>query len=246
MNTLLSSSFGIFLGLASGMTVAQNKNIAERYEYAPGDIVEQNVRLSKLTSAAARANKRKGAERRSPAARYALGVAYEYGNGETQSDEEAVFWYTKAAELGFADAQIAMARMLENGKGIEQDSVAAAAWCQKAADNGAIVGQYYLGLMFENGRGKTQDFRQAAHWYEKAAQRGFAKAQLSLAALIAQGLGVEKNQEQAHKWLSLAIRGDGGGALAKKYLAILESEMNGEQIAQAKHLALDWRPVEMN
>lgn len=38
-------------------------------------------------------------------AQYNLGVCYDRGNGVTKNAEEAVKWYRKAAEQGYAKAQ---------------------------------------------------------------------------------------------------------------------------------------------
>ena len=50
-----------------------------------------------------------------------LGWMYANGRGVAQDDEQAVFWYRKAAEQGNAIAQFNLGKMYENGHGVEQD-----------------------------------------------------------------------------------------------------------------------------
>ena len=45
------------------------------------------------------------AEQEDALGQYFLGVMYERGKGVLQDDKEAVKWYTKSAEQGFAKAQ---------------------------------------------------------------------------------------------------------------------------------------------
>jgi TPR repeat protein len=40
-----------------------------------------------------------------------------HGQGTDQDYSEAMEWYRKAAEQGYADAQVSLDRMLENGQG---------------------------------------------------------------------------------------------------------------------------------
>ena len=45
-----------------------------------------------------------------------------------------MYWYQKAADQGYADAEYALGSFYENGLGIEKDYGKARAWYQKAAD----------------------------------------------------------------------------------------------------------------
>jgi len=88
-----------------------------------------------------------------------LGNAYFYGsdthctNGRTISkdDAEAVAWYRKAAEQGYAGGQNNLGVMYMKGRGIRQDDVEAVAWYRKAAEQGYAGGQNNLGWMYMKG-----------------------------------------------------------------------------------------------
>jgi uncharacterized caspase-like protein len=61
---------------------------------------------------------------------------YENGRGVNQDYAEALKWYRKAADQGYADGQYALGFMYENGRGVTQDYAEALKWYRKAADQG--------------------------------------------------------------------------------------------------------------
>lgn len=112
-----------------------------------------------------------------------VGVAVEVD----QDDAQAVAWYRKAAEQGYARAQNSLGLMYANGRGVEQDDTQAVAWYRKAAEQGDAVAQLNLGLMYADGRGVEQDDNQALVWYRKAAEQGDADAWRDLWSLYVTG-----------------------------------------------------------
>ena len=74
-------------------------------------------------------------------AQYRLGLCYEYGEGVTQSYEEAVKWYRLAAEQNNADAQNRLGLCYEYGNGVQQSYRNAAKWYCKAENNGYVYPQ---------------------------------------------------------------------------------------------------------
>ena len=61
---------------------------------------------------------------------------YNNGKGVVQDYKEAVKWYTKAAEQGFASAQYNLGLMYVMGQGVAQDYNSAHMWFNIAAANG--------------------------------------------------------------------------------------------------------------
>ena len=61
---------------------------------------------------------------------------YENGRGVPQDYVQAVAWYRKAADQGFADAQNDLGAMYDNGLGVPQDYVQAHLWFILAAAQG--------------------------------------------------------------------------------------------------------------
>ena len=77
---------------------------------------------------------------------------YFTGQGVKQDKEEAVKWYRKAAEQGYASAQYNLGNIYGNGRGVKQDYVEAVKWYRKAADQGdadAIKALERLGVKIE-------------------------------------------------------------------------------------------------
>ena len=71
---------------------------------------------------------------------------YDKGYGVAQSYTEAVNWYRKSAEQGFAEAQYNLGLMYFNGDGVAQNYTEAAKWYRKAAEQGYAKAQYNLGI----------------------------------------------------------------------------------------------------
>ena len=67
---------------------------------------------------------------------------YEKGERIEKNLEKAFYWYEKAAESGFEEAQFTLAHLYENGKGIEKNLGRAFYWYQKAAENGNVKAEY--------------------------------------------------------------------------------------------------------
>ena len=105
-----------------------------------------------------------------------LGFCYESGQDAEKDLEQAVFWYRKSADNGYATAQRILGICYECGQGVEKDLKQAAAWYQKAADQGDAQAGRNLGFCYEYGQGVKKDLKQAAVWYQKAADQGDAQA----------------------------------------------------------------------
>ncbi|MGB2118981.1 MAG: tetratricopeptide repeat protein [Porticoccaceae bacterium] len=69
-------------------------------------------------------------------AQFNLGVMYEFGNGVSENDAEAVKWYKKAADQGHADAQFNLGVMYGNGEGVPESYVRAYVWLSMAKTQG--------------------------------------------------------------------------------------------------------------
>ncbi len=129
-----------------------------------------------------------------------LGEMYYYGYGIAQNDNQAVYWYRKAAEQGHANGQYNLGWMYRKGRGVAQNDSQAVYWYRKAAEQGHTDGQTNLGFMYENGKGVRQDDSQAIYWYRKAAKQGYAVGQNNLGDMYSDGKGVEQNHGRAIFW----------------------------------------------
>jgi TPR repeat protein len=105
-----------------------------------------------------------------------LGVMYSQGHGVSQDAQEAIRWYTKAAEAGVAGARVNLGNMYYKGEGVPQDYRQAREWYEKAAAQSNAVAQAKIGIMYESGEGVPQDYVRAHLWYNLAAANGAENA----------------------------------------------------------------------
>jgi len=104
---------------------------------------------------------------------------YALGQGVPRSDAEAVVWYRKAAEQGYAKAQYNLGVCCDKGRGLPKDHVEAAAWYRKAAEQGHTKAQFNLGVSYKYGQGLPQDSVEAYAWLGLAADAGEPRAAAS-------------------------------------------------------------------
>ena len=105
---------------------------------------------------------------------------YENGQGVAQNYAEAVKWYRKAADKGFAQAQFNLGLLYYQGRGVDLDDVEAVKWFRKSADQGVAEAEYMLGFMYDGGIGVQQNDIEAMKWFQKAVDHGFANAKNAL------------------------------------------------------------------
>jgi len=152
------------------------------------------------------------AELRYEPAQYSLGLMYADGIGMPKDDQQAVYWYQKAAKDGEPRAVYNLALMYSDGRGVPKDDKQAAHWYRKAAYYGNPDAQYNLGVLYALGTGVPKDDKQAMYWYRKAADRGNVNAQYNLGAMYAEGMGVPQDNKRAVYWHCKATsRGDAKG-----------------------------------
>ncbi|NAR48248.1 hypothetical protein GPS60_11510 [Acinetobacter haemolyticus] len=144
------------------------------------------------------------ANKGNPQAQINIGKIYANGMLDIPPDAKKAFeWYSKAAELGNADAQLKLAFMYDGWNGINEDKGKAFEWCTKAANQDHVYAQVYLGLMYE-AEENILSYKRAFEWYSKAANKGFADGQYHLGRMYASGLGVKQNKNLALQWLKKA------------------------------------------
>jgi len=127
----------------------------------------------------------------------------------------AAKWFEKAAEQGYADAQMKLGLQLFTGQGIPEDKVKGIEWIRKAAEQGYARAQFHMGNF-------TDDKIKAAEWYEKAAEQGDADAQYELGVLYLNGDSITKDSDKAIKWFNKAV--DQGHVKAKEFMDAFEAE----------------------
>ena len=146
-----------------------------------------------------------------------LGLMYEY-----ESEEEAAFWYSKAAKQGNPNAQNLLGLMWKNGNCEEGENFDEAYfWYRKAAEQGHAEAQTNLGLMWEYGDGVEQDNDEAVYWYGKAAEQGHADGQYYLGRMYQDWYGGVVGEcyfQTEFWWRKAAEQGNPNGQCALGWL----------------------------
>ena len=150
-----------------------------------------------------------------PRAQFLVGTFLQSGGGENK-EREAVEWYTKAAEQGYALAQCDLGFCYQFGEGVEKNPAKAVEWFRKAAEQGDARAQCYLGDCYMLGEGVKQEPAKAVEWYRKAAAQGYARAQFNLGVCYEEDATLEKDRAKAVEWYRKAAAQ--GYARAKKAL----------------------------
>jgi TPR repeat protein len=121
------------------------------------------------------------AEQGNACAQYMYGKCFHYGLASAPKKvTQAAYWYAKAAEQGYAPAQLELGALFESGRGVAQDNVQASNWYCLAAKQGEAEAQYRLGSQFYKGLGVPEDIRQAEYWFSLASIKGFKNASVML------------------------------------------------------------------
>lgn len=154
-----------------------------------------------------------------------LGLMYANGNGVSKNATEAVKWYRKAAEQGYAPAQSNLGVMYTKGEGVPKDSAEAVKWYRRAAEQGLAPAQSNLGVLYATGEGVPKDSTEAVKWYRRAAEQGNTPAQANLAAMCAKGDGTPQNSVEAAWWYRQAA--EQGHAPAQCDLGVMYAAGNG-------------------
>lgn len=76
-----------------------------------------------------------------------------YGYGVPKDHEEAIKYYQKAWENGFADAGADIGWIYSFGEILNHNDMTAAKWFQRAADKGSSQGMYFMGYFYSEGYG---------------------------------------------------------------------------------------------
>ena len=156
-----------------------------------------------------------------PIAQFCLGSMYKnHGEREIKSRQEAIKWYTKAADQGYLPAQnnlgVMSVRLYEESNHENlQAREKALEWFRKAADQAYPPAQFNLSIISEHEN-------TAVEWARKAADQGYPPAQDHLGSLYYHGNGVDKNLKLAVKWFRAAA--DQGHAPAQNSLGVCYAE----------------------
>jgi len=92
-----------------------------------------------------------------------------------KQNDEAIRYYRKAVDAGYAAAMNNLATKYRGGYGVAKDAAEAVRLYRKAADAGNTRAMLNLGRMYRDGNGVAKDAAEAARLARKAADAGAAK-----------------------------------------------------------------------
>ena len=138
-------------------------------------------------------------------AQFQLGKMYYYGAPGINKDFlEAVYWYTKAANAGNANAACNLGWCYEMGNGTEQNWSKAFEWYTRSANAGNKVAKYSLGWMYEHGIFVPKNGTTAFRYFFDAAELGHDISQYKVGLAYQNGTHVDQNYEKANHWFQCA------------------------------------------
>ena len=92
---------------------------------------------------------------------------------QSEEDEKAIHWFTKAADQGDADGQYGLGSMFAKGDGVEKDFSEAIHWIRKAAKQGHLLAIRTYATALENGElGISSNEKETLRWLNKGAEGG--------------------------------------------------------------------------
>ena len=123
---LIAIVVGVSLGILISLTANADLDKAVAYAEA-GDVKKGQMELVNISQRAMAGNPKSMCE---------FGTMYmKEGYWIVQSDEDALEWWLKSAELGYAPCQFSVGSAYLIGKGVEKDLSQAKFWLQKAIDS---------------------------------------------------------------------------------------------------------------
>lgn len=154
------------------------------------------------------------------AAQHDLAALYVAGTGGVPRDYgRAVFWFTKSAEKGMANAHYNLGVMYQQGLGVPQDAAAALGWYERAAQLGHPEAMYNLGIANIEGIGAERNIARGVAFFKQAANAGVSQAAYNLGVLYESNFIGPADLTKAAEWYQTAA--NEGHAEAKKSLARL-------------------------
>jgi uncharacterized protein len=147
-------------------------------------------------------------------AMYLLARYYADETGENFNSDEAIKWYTKAANASTSDFWSGMANeslgvIYKNGTGVSVDLSKAFSYFLAASNMGIRSSFFEVAYAYDFGKGVAENKREAAHFYQLALDHREKAAGNNLALLYENGEGVTQDFAKALSLLRKAAVDDG-------------------------------------
>gem|GEM_PF-7117720 len=138
-------------------------------------------------------------------AQHELALLYYSGKGVPPDLNQAIKFWTLAAEQGHIEAQYELATILlyaENKTSIQESIY----WYTLAAEQGHTKAMYELAWIYQSGTFTPQSDEKTFYWYQALADEKVSAGQLNLGIMYLEGRFVQHDIEQALFWLNQAAQ----------------------------------------
>jgi TPR repeat protein len=167
----LADTIGDILTFYTGTSTADDANAFFNLGYFARHVDQRALAVKSFAQAADRlaTQKREDDRQRAAWAFWFVGQAHFQGFGVAQDYTQAMPYFLKSAELGYAEAMRTLATMYNGDYGYPQDVGKLVHWMRKAAEAGNAAAMENMAALYAEGVGVPQDLAEAAKWREKAA-----------------------------------------------------------------------------
>ena len=156
-----------------------------------------------------------------------MGYMFSTGSGVKKDDSQAVKWFAKAADQGFAPAEYLLGLMYWDGKGVLIDKMKAVDWIKKAVAKKLPHAQAMLGEIYLLSGTPFTNVPQGLQLLNEAREGGSLNAMEVLGRMYWKGSLVKVDLPKAQQLLEQAAEGDFIPAkvcLAQYYLELKDKE----------------------
>ncbi|PIQ95540.1 MAG: hypothetical protein COV67_14330 [Nitrospinae bacterium CG11_big_fil_rev_8_21_14_0_20_56_8] len=136
--------------------------------------------------------------------RYANSLVH--GPADLRDPKAAMVWYRKAADEGYAPAQVGIGDLYSKGLGVQKNNHRAQEWYKLATRLSRNAEAYFkVGEGYFRGLGEPQDYGTALSYYKTAAKLGHPVAQYLIGSMYEVGWGVDSDLIEAWVWYMRAL-----------------------------------------
>ena len=99
----------------------------------------------------------------------------------TETHDQAYYWFSIAARTGNTTAMMLLAKMIASGEGTEKSEDRAIEWMLRAGEAGDSSAYFALGRAYETGQYTEKNPERAKHWYQEGVKASNAPSAYRLA-----------------------------------------------------------------
>lgn len=169
-------------------------------------------------------------------AQFAVGSAYDFGQGAPRDGEKAKKYYLMAAEQGHAEAQNSLGSIFE----AEGNYTEAASWYYQAMQQGHPLAINSIAHYYLQGMGVPQDKNKGIELYIKAANLGMPQAMYNLGVIHIVGEIVEKDVPKGCVWVIRAYK----YSSKVGYKRVIEASSKAKEAVENKLTVAEYKKCE--